>query len=273
MQTTIAPYRFAGIGTYFFPLFPDRLVLAGIARTIAGAASIFLLVSGVAAQDYAREQRLADELLPGLLVGDPVQLPIAGGRTFLGLYAKGKPDRRAIVLVHGVGTHPDAGVIGQLRQLLNDLGHTTLSIQMPVQRADAVLEDYYPSVFDEAKMRIAQAANWMAERGHVQPALLSHAMGSWMANEYFDEHHQRAAFSAWVCLSLTGGYSWSARTYRLPILDVYAENDIPAAVSSAWRRRLALTGVSSRQFMVKTAAPDYARQERVAAAEISRFLQ
>ncbi len=242
---------------------------------------IFLLVcsgaltcsGAVNAQDFAREKRLADELVAGLVVGDPVALPARDGRSFLGIYARGKPDRRAIVLVHGVGTHPDFGVIGQLRQLLNDLGHTTLSIQMPVQSANARLEDYYPTVFAEAKDRIGRALTWMSAQGHAKPALLSHSMGSWMVNEYLDEHHQRGEFSAWVCLSLTGGYSWGARTYALPILDIYAQNDIPVVVSSAWRRKWALTSAGSRQVMIEAADTEYAGQARATAAEIARFLQ
>ncbi len=251
---------------------PDRVRASWLLFRLVLIAT-FLSSSISDAQDYAREQRLADELLPGLLVGAPVRLPARDGRSFLGIYSKGKPDMRAIILVHGVGTHPDAGVIGQLRQVLNDLGHTTLSIQMPVQGRDASLEDYYPTVFAQAKERIGQAVNWMAEQGHPKPALLSHAMGSWMANEYLDENHRHAEFSAWICMSLTGGYSWTARSFALPILDLYAESDIPAAVASAWRRSLALTSTNSRQLMIKRAAPDYSGQERAVAAEISQFLR
>lgn len=225
------------------------------------------------AQDFEREQRLAQELLPGVLVGEGVRLPARDGRTFLGLYAKGEPNRRAIVLIHGVGTHPDHGVIGQLRQLLNDLGHSTLSIQMPVQGRDAKLEDYYPTVFPEAKDRIARAAAWMRERGHDKPALLAHSMGAWMANDYLDEAHDKNEFSAWIVMSLTGGYSWTARAYALPILDVYGQFDIPVTVSSAWRRRWALTDPASRQFMVEGARPDYSGHERLLAGEIVKFLR
>ena len=263
------------IEDHFINVFNDRVGLAaGLGALIRSALITLLIASSLAnAQDYAREQRMADELLPGLLVGAPVRLPARDGRSFLGIYSKGKPDMQTIILVHGVGTHPDAGVIGQLRQVLNDLGHTTLSIQMPVQGRDASLEDYYPTVFAQAKERIGQSVKWMAEQGHPKPALLSHAMGSWMANEYLDENHLHAEFSAWICMSLTGGYSWTARSFALPILDLYAENDIPATVASAWRRSLALTSSNSRQLMIKSAAPDYSGQERAVAAEISQFLR
>ena len=271
----IAANNISGIDRYLPPVFYCRLDQVRVFWLLFRLALMVVFLSSTIshAQDYAREQRLADEILPGLLVGDPIRLPARDGRSFLGILSKGKTDLRPIILVHGVGTHPDAGVIGQLRQALNDLGHTTLSIQMPVQGRAASLEDYYPSVFAEAKERIGQAVKWMAEQGESKPALLSHAMGSWMANEYLDEHHRRAEFSAWICMSLTGGYSWTARSFALPVLDLYAESDIPAAVSSAWRRSLALTGIDSRQLQVKGAAPDYSGYERAVATEISRFLR
>jgi hypothetical protein len=224
------------------------------------------------AQDYAREQRWADEITPSLLVGEPVRLMASSGQKFLGLYAKAERPGKAILLLHSVGTHPDYGVIGQLRSHLFDLGYTTLSIQLPVQGREAKLEDYYPKVFGDAKDRIGRALQWLKAAGYEKPALVSHTMGSWMANEYLDERHTRAEISAWVCISLTGGYSWTARTYAFPILDVYAENDIAPTLKSVGRRKLALVHSGSRQFMVSGADAEFGTKERLLAQEIQRFL-
>jgi Protein of unknown function (DUF3530) len=224
------------------------------------------------AQDYAREQRWADEVVPALVVGEPVQIMAASGKSFLGLYAKGTPGAKAILLLHSVGTHPDFGVIGQLRSQLFDLGYTTLSIQLPVQAREAKLEDYYPRVFGDAKDRIGKSLQWLKAAGFDQPALLSHTMGSWMANEYLDEHHRKGEVSAWVCMSLTGGYSWTARSYGFPILDVYAEADIEPTLKSNGRRKLALMQPKSRQLVVPGAGADYGTKEKLLAEEIRKFL-
>ncbi len=224
------------------------------------------------AQDYAREQRWADEITPALVVGDPVQILAGSGKPFLGLYARGSRAGKAILLLHSVGTHPDFGVIGQLRGNLFDLGYTTLSIQLPVQGRDAKLEDYYPKVFGDAKDRIGRALQWLKAEGFEKPALVSHTMGSWMANEYLDDHHKKGEVSAWVCMSLTGSYSWTARAYGFPILDVYAENDIAPTIKSAGRRKLALVQPASRQFMVPGAEAEYGTKERALAMEVRRFL-
>jgi hypothetical protein len=68
-----------------------------------------------AAQDYAREDRWKAEVLGNLVVGDAVQIAGASRRPFLGLYTKGEHGTPAVLLVHGIGVHPDHGVVGSLR--------------------------------------------------------------------------------------------------------------------------------------------------------------
>ena len=131
-----------------------------------------------AAQDYEREKRWAAEIVPNLVVGDAVQLKLPSGREFLGLYAERKGAPAAVLLLHGVGVHPDHGVIGTLRVALADMGYATLSIQLPVQKSDAQLEDYYPAVFPEAVERVRAAGAWLADHGYRRVVLLSHSMGS-----------------------------------------------------------------------------------------------
>ncbi len=224
------------------------------------------------AQDYAREQRWADEITPGLVVGEAVQIMATSGKPFLGLFAKSERPGRAILLLHSVGTHPDFGVIGALRAHLFDLGYSTLAIQLPVQGREAKLDDYYPKVFGDAKDRIGRSLQWLKTAGFDKPVLVSHTMGSWMVNEYLDERHSKAEVSAWVCMSLTGGYSWTTRAYGFPILDVYAENDIAPTMKSNSRRKLALVQSGSRQFMVPGAESEFGTKERLLAEEIRRFL-
>lgn len=205
-----------------------------------------------AAQDYEREKRLEAEIVPALVVGEPLKLRTAAGREFLAIHAQAKPARGAVVLVHGRNVHPDHEVIGALRMRLFDRGYTTLAIQMPVLGAEAQrVEDYYPALFPEAVERIAVAAQWLSSRGARPLALLSHSMGSWMANEYFDAHPS-SPYAAWVCLGLTGGYSWATYGSSRPILDVSGSADLPAVVDGAWRRRFALgfAPEASRQVVI-----------------------
>lgn len=242
---------------------------------MALAAGLVAMASLAArAQDYEREKRWADEVVPGVVVGDAVWLEATGGRKFLGLYAPANAQRPALVIVHGIGVHPDHGVIGVLRARLTDLGYPTLSIQMPVLAADKRSDDYYPKLFPEAIDRIAAAAAWLRARGHARLVLVSHSMGSWMANEYLDANAQ-SPFEAWVCLGLTGGYTWGTYFSARPILDVYGEDDLPPSLDAAWRRRMALsTGhARSRQVMIAGADHFYAKRETELATAIDAWLR
>ena len=258
-----------------------------LARRLSALLVALLAAGGVAqAQDFEREQRWASEVVPALVVGEAVQLPGPGGRSFLGLLAEAdKADklRTAIVLVHGVGVHPDHGVIGALRASLADAGFTTLSIQMPVQRSDAAIDDYHPNrtpgVFDNAVARIGAAVAWMRARGHGKVVLLSHSMGSWMSNVYYERTEQSAAqpaFDAWVCMGLTGGYGWMGHV-KVPVLDVYGENDLPPVVRAAGRRQSTLEGLpaaaSSRQVRIAGADHHYAGREKELSAAIESFVR
>ena len=226
-----------------------------------------------AAQDYAREGRWADEVVPAIVVGDATWLETSAGRKFLAIHAPAANPKGAVVIVHGIGVHPDHGVIGVLRSRLADLGWSTLSIQMPVQAADARSEAYYPALFPEAADRIARAGAWLGARGERKIALVTHSLGSWMANEYFDTE-ARTPYAAWACLGLTGGYSLSTWFSPRPILDVYGEKDLEPSVSAAWRRRLTLASApeGSRQVMIPAADHFYAGREDELARVIATWL-
>jgi alpha/beta superfamily hydrolase len=213
----------------------------------------------VFAQDYEREQRWASEVVPNLVVGEAIQISLPA-RSFLGIYTEAKPGKAAILLVHGLGVHPDHGVVGSLRSLLADLGYTTLSIQMPVQRAEAAA-DAYPVLFPEAAARIEAAAGWLAAKGYRRPVLLSHSMGSRMADAHF-ARGRAAPFSAWVSLGMMGDFTSKP---GIPLLDVYGENDFPQVLHEVSGRR-------TRQLRIAGADHYYLGREAELAHAIAAFL-
>ncbi len=229
------------------------------------------IVSAAAAQDYEREQRWAAEVVPNLVVGDAIQLKLPSGREFLGLYVENKSAKNAILLVHGIGVHPDHGVIGILRTSLADLGYATLSIQMPVRKSDAATDDYFPALFPEAGARIQAGADWLAAKGYARPVLLSHSMGSWMSNVYF-ERTPDAPFAAWVCMGRSGAFSRFGGAMP-PVLDLYGEKDLPNVLRADWRRRLTLDGIpGSAQLKIPAADHFYTGREKELTAGIVAFL-
>jgi pimeloyl-ACP methyl ester carboxylesterase len=226
----------------------------------------------VAAQDFEREKRWADEVVPGLVVGDAVWVDGPGGRKFLGILSEARNAPAVVLLVHGVGVHPDHGVIGALRTSLVDAGYTTLSIQMPVQKADAALADYHPTVFPNAVERIRSAGRWLGGKGYKRIVLLSHSMGSWMSNVYYEETPD-PPFAAWVCMGLTGGYG-GMRNVKVPVLDVYGEKDLPQVLRADWRRQMTLGSIAgSRQVKIAGADHFYAGKEKELTAAIVAFMR
>jgi alpha/beta superfamily hydrolase len=215
------------------------------------------------AQDYEREARWKAEVLGNLVVGDAVDLALPGGRSFLGLYTPG--EKAAILLVHGIGVHPDHGVIGMLRVALADMGFATLSVQMPVLAADAQSQDYYPALFPEASARIAAAAQWLSSKNK-KVVLASHSLGSWMS-----EHHLRSGaggFAAWVCMGRGG----SIAPVALPVLDVYGEKDNLPVIEAANARRAVLEKIpGSKQVRIPGADHFYSGKEEELARLIADF--
>src|SRR5262245_55449631 len=81
------------------------------ARLFAAAAFCAAVFSAPASAqaDYAREKRLADEVVPGIVVGDAVWLEVKGGRRFLAIHAPAPQAASGVVLAHGLGLQPDWG--------------------------------------------------------------------------------------------------------------------------------------------------------------------
>lgn len=274
----LAMHAFASAPPCGLPRFQRLLALARTASLLVSLLAAMLATPFASAQDFAREKRWADEVVPAVVVGDAVMLKPGpgenGGRDYLGLYTEAKASKLALVLVHGVGVHPDHGVIGILRAKLADMGYTTLSVQMPVAAKEAQVDDYYPKLFPNAAERMVRAAEWLKAKGHARVVLVTHSMGAWMANEYLDKQHAQTPYQAWVVMGLTGGYSWTMRRYKFPILDVYGENDLEPVLKAESRRRGALdSNNGSRQVRIAGADHFYDKREAELTKAIDAFLR
>jgi len=206
----------------------------------------FLALPGYAS-DYAREKKWADEVVPDLVVGDPVYLRQTNNHEFLTLYTPVKNAKSAVILVHGMGVHPDWGLIGVLRSSLADTGYTTLSVQMPVLKNDAKEEDYAPTL-PEATERLKLAVDFLKARGYDHIAIDSHSLGSWMTYAYLTGHPDRAV-KVWVASGVAANVDFGK--LKLPVLDLYGENDSPQVLANVAARKKALAGKpGSRQQMM-----------------------
>lgn len=221
--------------------------------------------------DYEREQRLAQEFVPAIVVGNAVRIEPESGRGFLGILTMAPNSRGALVLMHGLGLHPDWGLMGELRTLLPERGYTTLSIQMPVLAADASPVEY-PKIFGEARERIAAAIAYLRGRGARRIAIVSHSMGARMAEDFL-RRNRAAPLAAWIPLSISSGRFDEIASLPFPIFDIYGQKDLEPVLGGADARAAVLRGIhGSKQAMVYGAGHFYAGKERELADLIARLL-
>ena len=186
-----------------------------------------------AAPDYAREDRWAEQIVPGIVVGDAVYLATPTRARVLALYTAVDHPHGGVIVVHGAGVHPDWGLIGGLRSGLTDAGFTTLAVQMPVLPAGAPREEY-AALQVESSERLAAAINFLEARSIKRIAIVAHSMGAGMVNAYLASP-LAARIDAFVAIGMWGAFAVAPRE---PVLDVIAESDF-AEVRATWPQRAA----------------------------------
>lgn len=225
-----------------------------------------------AAPDYAREKKWADEITPGIVIGDPLYLEQKNRHKFLAIYTEAADAKMGLVVVHGMGIHPDWGMIGTLRQRLPDRGYTTLSIQMPIRAVD-VKPDDYAELFPEAVERLQLAVAHLKRKGHKRIAIVSHSMGTRMSHGYLI--HNPPEVSAWAALGAgTGpGPVLAYDGIAIPVLDLYGANELPRVLEGAAQRKTSLTGNAfSKQVVIPNTDHFFAGQEAAMVKAVKDFL-
>jgi alpha/beta superfamily hydrolase len=232
---------------------------------------LFAAASAAAAGiDYEREERWAQEVEPAVVVGDVVYLATRERPRILAiLTAPPTASKGTILLVHGLGVHPDFGMIGAMRTRLADAGYTTLSVQMPVKAAGATRDDYRDTL-PEAGERIAAAIAHLRGSGSGKLAIVSHSLGAGMVNAYLARPDARP-IDAWVPVGMFGSF---AAKPKEPVLDIVAEREIAPVEETAPARPAALPKDGcSKQVTIGGADHYFERQQAELAAAIADFLR
>lgn len=206
-----------------------------------------------------REKNWADQIIDGLIAGDPVWLA-ARGIKFLGLHtepANGEKAGRGVILLHGRGVHPAWGFIDTLRVDLADAGWHTLSLQMPILDADVKLSQYGPTL-PEAFERVDAGIRFLEERGIKTIALAGHSFGAMTALAYAAERPD-APISGVAAISpptepaggpLMQPVELLARI-RKPVLDIYGDDDLPEIRKTADGRQAAAKKIGNRAYRLQ----------------------
>jgi pimeloyl-ACP methyl ester carboxylesterase len=238
-------------------------------RYLLGIAVLFVPALAPAQADYAREQRWADEIAPAIVVGDAVQLELKSGRKFLAIWTPNPKATAGVVVVHGLGVHPDWGLNNALRSRLAEERYATLSVQMPVLEADARGADY-PPLFPEAAERLATAVAYLRGKGLNKIAIVSHSMGSRMTDYFLNRGGGRV--DAWVAIG-TGGEFTAPPAFKAPVLDLYGEKDSPPVLHFVQQRAGVLKQLrGSGQVQVAGADHFFAGMENELVRQVKLFL-
>jgi alpha-beta hydrolase superfamily lysophospholipase len=216
------------------PLRPMPRVRVARQRTLVRIASTLVMCAAALAAhaalapDDARESRWAGEVVPQLVVGEPVWLSTPQRARVLAIYTPASgTEKAAVVVVHGAGVHPDWSLIGELRSTLPEQGYATLAVQMPVLAADAPRSEY-ETLFPLAAQRLDAAVAWLRQHDHPRIAVLSHSLGAAMANAWIAASAPRP--QAWIPIGMMVDF---ATPPKLPVLDIVAERDYPETLASA----------------------------------------
>jgi len=207
-------------------------------RLIWGMVLTVLATAGYAS-DLLREQRIVNEIIDGIVVGEPVWLQ-AGKLRFLAIHAEAERAdvRGGAIILHGRDANPTwVDVVQPLRVGLPAAGWETLSLQLPVAAADA-LGAASADLIPEAFPRIAAAIDFFRQRGIVNLVLIGHSLGARMAVEYVAAE-KPPEVRALVAIGLSAGRDRDRGTLaalqqiRRPLLDIYGSRDIAGVLSSA----------------------------------------
>jgi hypothetical protein len=226
-----------------------------------------MAAGGVA--DYPREERWAQEIVPSLVVGDAVYLATPMRERVLAILTMPSGAvAGGVVVVHGLGVHPDWGLNGGLRSGLADAGYVTLSVQMPVLAATAARDDYDPTL-PEAAERIGAAVAFLRTKGVRKIAIVSHSLGASMADMFLAQPGA-PAIDAWAPIGMAGAFTAAPRE---PVLDVVAEREI-ALVRTSARPRIATLPKDrcSRQIVIAGADHNFEDRQKELVAAIAAFL-
>ncbi len=238
-------------------------------RPGAFALLLFVVTQAAFAADYAREERWAQEIVPALVVGDAVYLATPSRAKVLAILTQPAGGAKAgVIVVHGLGVHPDWGLNGGLRTGLAEAGYITLSVQMPVLAATATRDDYRETL-PEAGERIAGAIVHLRAMGVARIAIVSHSFGATMVNAYL-ARPEALPIAAWAPVGMFGGFAAPAKE---PVLDVIAERDFPEVLSAATLRAGNLPrDACSKQLTIGGTDHYFDNRQKELTAAVARFI-
>jgi dienelactone hydrolase len=228
------------------------------APQILMASILMLLVAAGLASDLAKEKRWADQIVDELIDGDALWLT-ANGQKFLSILTPAQGETKGgVIVMHGVGVHPNwPQVVYPLRVELAERDWTTLSLQMPILPNEAEAKEYVP-LLDEASGRIRAGIAALKAQGSEPIFLVGHSLGTGMARHFLAAGGDPAVkgfvgVGMGINKQVPQINSLDAlEKIRLPVLDLYGENDLNTVIDTAGERAAAAKAGGNRDYVQVT---------------------
>jgi len=198
------------------------------------------------AADQNREQEFAAELQKRPLIGKSLWLQ-AAGQDFFCLYTESEKtdNTQAAIILHDIGGDPDQKpVLHALRTQLPEHNWATLALQLPLREKSATEADYY-ELFAESQLRIRAAVAYLQKGGAKKIALIGYGLGALQAVYAVNEKPEAIIAVAAISLPVPESAAPQVQSLAfikniaLPLLDIYAEFDLPTVLNTAQQRRQA----------------------------------
>ena len=234
--------------------------------------------------DSDREALIAYRLSEELQSGELVWLKSPGGQSVAAVFTSAGPYLRptAVILLHGMGAHPDWPVIiSPLRKHLAKEHWSSLSIQLPVLANDQPVADYGRTL-KESSRRIRMGVEYLIKRNYRDIVLIGYGFGAMSALEYI-VNRDRQHIAAFAGISMLARKFLEPRVdmlaylerAELPILDIYGSDDMNFVVKTADDRRLYASKTTTKyitQRMVEGADHYYTGHEQTVFGLITKWL-
>jgi len=222
---------------------------------------IFFLITGTglaaSKSDLAKEKRWEEQIVPSLLVGEPIKLK-AGDVEFLGIYAENTGEKAfgGAIVIHGIGAHPAwPDIIDPVRMALPEHGWSTLSLQMPILANEATGKDYVP-LMDEVPGRIQAGVDFLKGKGIKNIVIIAHSLGASMSN-YYLANKPDASVHGYIAIGLSNPLSEKFDTVatlakiKIPMLDLYGSQDLDGVLGTAAARAASARKANKHYTQVK----------------------
>ena len=204
------------------------------------------LVAPCFASDLGKEQRWREQVADSIMDGEEVDVMV-DGRAVFGIYTEATNDsEKGMIVVHGTGIHPDwEQVVQPIRVAMAEHGWHTLSIQMPILRNGAELEEYV-LLYPEVPPRLKAAERFLKQKGVDTLVIIAHSQGATMSSYYLSRNGNEIQGFVAIGMSATQkdndiNSAISLKNINIPVLDLYGSDDLLGVLETAELRKQAST--------------------------------